>query len=258
MSDAFFRRDGEAFVSTALTTGPWSPKAQHAGPPAALLARHFELAAPEMTIARMTFELLRPVPVDRLHITGSELRPGRRVRLLGASLWCGDTEVVRATALCLRKTHIDFDPAPAIAPQPSVPLPDDCAPMQFPFFQTEVGYHTAMELRCGRGGIGQGYASAWLRMRYPLVEGEVTTPLQRVAIAADSGNGVSAGLDWSRYHFINPDLTVHIHRLPKGEWVGLHAHTIAQPEGVGIADDQLHDEAGPIGRAVQTLLVTEA
>ena len=67
-------------------------------------------------------------------------------------------------------------------------------------------------------------------------------------VAADSGNGVSATLDLERYIFINVDLTVHLHRLPQGEWVGLDAVTLPEPEGVGLADSVLHDERGPIGR----------
>ncbi len=83
------------------------------------------------------------------------------------------------------------------------------------------------------------------------------SPLQRVMVAADSGNGVSATLDLERYIFINVDLSVHLHRLPEGEWIGLDAVTLPEPEGVGLADSVLHDERGPIGRALQTLLVRE-
>jgi hypothetical protein len=78
-----------------------------------------------------------------------------------------------------------------------------------------------------------------------------------VLIAADSGNGVSAALDWKRYLFINVDLTVYLHRLPAGEWVCLDAITIPERSGIGFADSALHDERGPIGRAGQTLLVRE-
>jgi hypothetical protein len=94
-------------------------------------------------------------------------------------------------------------------------------------------------------------------MRQPLVAGEDPTPLQRVLVAADSGNGVSATLDWSRFVFINVDLTVHLQRMPAGEWVCLDAITIPEPTGIGIADTALYDERGPIGRAAQTLLVGE-
>jgi hypothetical protein len=258
MLKSFYRRVGDIYESSDLTIGPWSNEHQHAGPPAALLAREIEPLAGDMQVVRITYELMRPVPVASLRLESRELRPGRSVRLFGASLWAGETELVRATALCIRSKSIDYQPPAAIAPQEKIPKVQDSAPAEFPFFQSEVGYHTAMELRIGRGGIGQGFAAAWLRMRHPLVEGEVPSQLQRVAIAADSGNGVSSALDWQRYLFINPDLTIYIHRLPAGEWIGLDAHTTAEPTGVGIADDQLHDERGPIGRAVQSLFIDQA
>jgi hypothetical protein len=78
-----------------------------------------------------------------------------------------------------------------------------------------------------------------------------------VLVAADSGNGVSAALDWRRYLFINVDLSVHLHRLPAGDWVRLEAVTLPERNGVGLADSALHDERGPIGRALQTLLIAE-
>jgi hypothetical protein len=96
-----------------------------------------------------------------------------------------------------------------------------------------------------------------MRMRQPLVAGERPSPLQRVLTAADSGNGVSATLDWRRYLFINVDLSVHLERMPSGEWLCLDAVTLPQPSGIGVADTLLLDEGGRIGRALQTLLVAE-
>jgi len=115
-----------------------------------------------------------------------------------------------------------------------------------------------MEYRFVTGDfIDVGPATVWMRMRHPLVPGEEPTPLQRVLIAADSGNGVSATLDYHRYLFVNVDLTVQLHRLPAGEWVGLDAVTIPEHSGVGVSDTRLCDERGRIGRALQTLLVAE-
>ena len=94
-------------------------------------------------------------------------------------------------------------------------------------------------------------------MRQPLVEGEEPSPLQRLLAVADSGNGVSSTLDHAGYIFINVDLSVHLYRLPVGEWVGLEAITLPEPNGIGLADSALHDERGPIGRALQTLLVRQ-
>jgi hypothetical protein len=102
-----------------------------------------------------------------------------------------------------------------------------------------------------------GPALVWMRMRHPLVAGEEPSPLQRVLVAADSGNGVSATLDWNRYLFINVDLTVHLHRPLEGEWVCLDAITIPEPSGIGVADTALYDGRGPIGRAMQTLLLDD-
>jgi len=253
--DAFFVPDGDRFVATAHTRGPWSEDHQHAGPPAALIARAFEALAGELWIARMTFELLRPIPIGALGLETTELRPGKRVRQFGASLLDGDTEVVRATALCIRQADLDLEPPADVPPEPAMPAPHTCDATVFPFFAAAVGYHTSMELRIGAGGVGHGHAQAWLRMRHPLVPGEAPSPLQRLAIAADSGNGVSAALDHERFVFINPDLTVYVHRLPVGEWVGLRARTLAEPNGVGLADDRLYDERGPVARACQSLLI---
>jgi hypothetical protein len=128
------------------------------------------------------------------------------------------------------------------------------------FFPTgqEAGYHTAMECRFVEGGfLEPGPAVVWLRMRQPLVAGEEPTPLQRTLVTADVGNGVSASLDYRRYLFINVDLTVHLERMPEGEWVCVDAVTLPQANGVGTAESVLSDGRGRIGRALQTLLVAE-
>jgi hypothetical protein len=111
-----------------------------------------------------------------------------------------------------------------------------------------------MEYRFVSGAfLEPGPATVWMRMRVPLVEGEEPTPLQRVLVAADSGNGVSAALDWRQYLFINTDLSVHLLRPPAGEWVCLDA--VTHVDGLGLSDTALWDEGGRIGRAAQTLLV---
>ncbi len=81
------------------------------------------------------------------------------------------------------------------------------------------------------------------------------TGVARVLVAADCGNGVSATLDFRRYLFINPDLSVHLHRHPVGEWVCLDAETAVEPTGCGLAVSTLSDEHGPIGRGLQSLFV---
>ena len=111
--------------------------------------------------------------------------------------------------------------APSGFPEPP-PGPEQAKPGSFPDIGFDVGYHTAMEYRFVRGGFTElGPATVWMRMGLPLLPGEEPTPLQRVLIAADSGNGVSVALDWTSYLFINVDLSVHLNRMPEGEWVCL-------------------------------------
>jgi hypothetical protein len=255
---AFYVPDGETLVATELTRGPWDPAAQHAGPPAALLARAVERCEPRegARVARITLEILGPVPIAPLRATARVARPGRSVELLEGSLSGPDGEVMRATAWRLRTGRVELEPEPPADPPP--PGPEAGSVEDF-FPVTEgAGYHTAMELRFVEGAfLEPGPALVWMRQRVPLVAGEETSPLERVLVAADAGNGVSAALDWRRYLFINTDLSVHLKRLPEGEWMALDAVTYPEPDGVGLADTVLWDERGRLGRAAQTLVVRE-
>jgi hypothetical protein len=274
VTDAFFRAEGDLYVPTELTRGPWDPDSQHAGPPAGLIGREVERisADGDRHVARITFEILRAVPIAPLRVEARVVRPGRSVELIEATLKDDEGEVIRAHAWRLRTERVEIPPglASADGPGPIGSSPSTLRPGFAPptheqadpgtFFDTgrETGYHTAMDYRFVRGDFTElGPAVVWMRMRQPLIAGEEPSPLQRVLVAADSGNGVSATLDWARYLFINVELTVHVHRMPAGEWVCLDAITIPEPNGIGIADTALYDERGPVGRAVQALLVGE-
>jgi hypothetical protein len=258
--DAFYEIDGDRYVATESTRGPWDPGAQHAGPPAALLARELELLpdAGEFQIGRVTCEILRSVPIAPVRVSARVVRPGRRVQLLEAELTdAGGEPLVRASAWRIRTAPVEIPPA-ALDPAEPPPGPEQGAEVEFFPTGQELGYHTAMECRFVRGAfVEPGPALVWLRMRQPLVAGEQPSPLQRVMVTADVGNGVSAALDYRRYLFINVDLTVHLERMPAGEWVCVDAVTLPQPNGVGTAESVLSDERGRIGRALQTLLVAE-
>jgi hypothetical protein len=114
---------------------------------------------------------------------------------------------------------------------------------------------SAMEMRWLSDSESPGPAQVWMRLRHPLVPGEALTPLARLTATADFGNGVSAELPFERFLFINADLTIHLHRSPHGEWIGLDAHTLLRGHGMGLAESVLHDVHGPVGRAFQTLVV---
>src|SRR4051794_33991543 len=111
MAESFFvERDG-LFEPSELTRGPWDPAAQHAGPPAALLGRALERCegAEGTQIGRVTFEILRPVPLEPLDVSAEIVRPGRSVQLLEATLRSGGHELVRARAWSLRTGELELD-----------------------------------------------------------------------------------------------------------------------------------------------------
>jgi hypothetical protein len=254
---AFYVRDGDAFQATELTRGPWDERSQHAGPPCALLGRALDgVGKLDGQLARITYEILRPVPIARLETRAEIIRPGRSVEMVEGALSHEGEDVIRARAWRIRTTDLKLDGGPP-EPEP-VPGPEQADRKAFFPVPWDVGYHTAMDVRFVEGAFTEpGPARAWMRMAVPLIEGEEPAPRDRVLVAADSGNGVSAPLDYHRWIFINTDLTVNLRRLPEGEWVCLDSVTYADRHGIGMSDTALHDRQGMIGRATQALLIAE-
>jgi hypothetical protein len=256
---ALFGREDGGYRPTRLSGSPWSPDALHGGPPAALLAREIERyeEGDRFRVARVTVELLRPVPFERLEISTCLRRPGRNVQLVEATLRSPEREVARATGLRIRRKTLalpqDLD---GEGPPPSGPEKGHRLQMRSGTFHP--GFHSeGVEHRFIRGSFHTpGPAVDWIRVKFPLIEGEGLSPLCRACAVADFGNGIS-GLLAGTHTYINPDLTVYLHRYPEGEWICLDAVTRIHPDGIGLAESLLSDERGPIGRSLQSLIVSE-
>jgi len=258
MADAFYLPLGDGrWRATVHTTGPWDARFQHGGPPSALLARAIEQCHPrdDMLVARMTVDILGAIPVGELKLRSRMLRPGRSVEMVEAALSAGGREVARAQAWRVLRTTQQIAPQ-QIRARPVPPLPADSTVSVADGWVD--GYLSAVEWRFTAGTFAEpGPATAWTRLRHPIVPDEPPSPLQRVLAVADSGNGISSELDLNHWHFINPELTVHLHREAVGEWVCVEAQTTISPGGVGLATSVLSDPEGPIGVGAQSLLVAE-
>ena len=223
------------------------------------MCRAIEQAAHEhglTHIARITANLLRPVPIGDLVVEVTADYVGRNAAHFSAQLRAGDKDVARFTALAQRESPIELPDGLAGHPLPMAPLaPDESPPAQFPFAGRAVGYADLVETRIAHGRFWNGPCAVWFRMRHPLLEGEAPSPYQRLAVVADSGNGVSAVLDYEHYTFVNFDLSIHLLRRPVGEWILLDARTALGTEGGGLAESALYDARGFIGRAAQSLAV---
>lgn len=254
----FYVPDGDAgFLSTHSTAGPWGPRSQHGGPPAALLTRAIELlerpAAADRVVGRVTMELLGPVPVGPLSVQSSVVRPGRSVELCEATAY--DEQSGRA---CARATAWLF-PATGDGPrQDDEPLPHtpaDGVPKDPPP-SWSGGYLDAVDWRWVVGAVTEpGPGVVWMRPRVALVEGEAMSPVQRLMACVDSASGVSAALDPASWAFLNTELTVHVLRPPVGEWLCLRAVTTLSTGSVGLAASDVYDERGLVARSAQALLV---
>lgn len=257
--DAVFHVEGDVAVPTELARGPWSPHAQHGGAPSALLAGVLEKvdAGPPAFTVRLTIDLMRPVPLTPLRIETRVVRPGKKLQIVDASLFDGDVEVVRASALRLRTLDTELDVPWNVPDVPKLPPPG--TPSPFPQMAGgQLGYWNAIEMSSVVGELFvPGPAAVWFRLRVPVVAGEEPSPLQRVAAVADFGNGVGSGIDRGRLTFINADVSITLHRLPVGEWVALDGVMFPERSGIGVAESVLHDQRGRIGRGVQTVILEE-
>jgi hypothetical protein len=251
--------DRDRFVPTQYTAGPWSSDLQHAGPPSALLSRAIDGASevePGVT-ARITMDILRPVPIAPLKVAVRTLRPGRRIEQLEAvlRLAADDTELMRATAWRVLTSDLDV---PLEGENPPPAPPSESEPVTLPWWDEEIAYHAALEWRLASGSVEKpGPACVWTRLKVPLVHGEPTTPFQHLLVMADAASGVSWVLDWKDYTFPNVDFSVHMQRPVKGVWLAMDAVTRPGDEGFGQTIAILHDTTGRVGHSTQTLVIAE-
>lgn len=236
--------------------GPWSPDALHGGPVAALLAGEAEATlGPSTPVSRLTIDLERPVPLDDLRIGARIVRPGRKVQVAEIELHAPDgTRLARATALGVRRTEVPL-PDGVLGPVDGVGAPSDAAAPPIAWRPDDLHYFHLDAVEWGAQSWDGPVITAWVRLAVPVLAGRPVSPLQRAAAASDFMNGISSQLPFGEWVFINPDLTVTVHRAAEGEWIGVRAVTRLDPLGVGSAEADLFDARGRIGHAVQNLLV---
>ncbi|MBN9007010.1 MAG: thioesterase family protein [Rhizobiales bacterium] len=253
--NAIFRIDGSTVKTSPDAAGPWSPIMQHGSAPAALVtwaAENIPTAVP-MQVARVTIDLMRPVPVAPLTFETNVLREGRKIQLCEVKLLAGGTLVVRATVLKIRSARQALPSGIADLPV-TLPGPDDSRAIEAKFSSSP--FTSAVAMRAARGDFGvPGPGAIWYRVIRPMVEGASVSQAVRAVVAADFCNGTSAALDFREWTFLNADLTVSMAREPVGEWILLDAESTIGPDGAGLAMARLADEKGYFGRAVQSLVI---
>lgn len=261
--EAFYRQlDDATFDSLPATAGPWTPHAQHAGPPAALLARAMERHDPQpgTRLADVRLDILGPIPVAPLAIDVRVLRGGRSMQLLEASAGVAGRPVAVARAWRIVRAPEDFPRLQGRRTGGPDPVPEGAGDgrLEIPGMHLD-GYVSAIEWRTVEGGVGTGgTAVAWGRQLIPLLPDEEPTPWERALVLADSGGGITMTLDPRRHTYINCDLHVALDRDPEGEWVRLSSQALATPGHGGTVHTTLSDRLGDLGTGVQTMVAMDA
>jgi hypothetical protein len=254
--DAFYLRSApDIVVPTKATVGPWDPKLQHGGPPAALLGDAIERASSSdasMRVASFSMDFLGPVPLEPMTIATEVVRGGKKIELVTATASIGGRAALRVNAW---RIAVEDGRTPEKNVEPAPPLPP---PVETPLFRgvPRFGYGESLEWRFVEGAFTElGPATVWSRLRVVVVRGELVTPLARALSMVDSANGISLELEVTKFLAVPVNLTVSLSRWPEGEWVGMNARTRIAREGVGTTHARLFDRRGTIGEAMQTLFV---
>lgn len=253
----FFKQLNETtFESTQKTAGPWSPELQHASPPTALLSRcieHFQPRA-DLRLARVSFEILRPIPVAELEVQVSMVKAGRRSELLEGTLLHDGQPLVLARAQRLAASPENTPVHTANTPE-APPIPESSAFTAWPGAHLD-GYLSAIEWREAEGSFSQmGSATAWAKAKVDLLADEETSPWCKAMLIVDSVSGIGMTVNPAEFQIINTDVSMYLHRDPVGDWICLSGGITSSPHGSGIAEGNIWDEQGPIGRVLQTMFI---
>ena len=183
-----------------------------------------------MRLSRITVEMFRGVPMTRLRIETRVLRAGRRIQSVEANLFDEETQVARATGLRIR-----IDPSMSIVESTENPdsamgvPPEKTPPMRvIRGFSEPPGFIKAVDLvRDDTFETGQA-ANLWVRLRCRLIAGEDIAPIEQLATIADFASGTGNAMDYMKYTSINPDLTLHVNREPRSDWIGIRGNHTAR------------------------------
>ena len=253
--DAFYHRlDDHDFQPTEAAVGPWGPALLHGGPPIALRAHAMRgFGASALPMVRLSVEFLGPVPLAPCRIAVRQLRAGKRIELLEATLSAGGRDALLARAW---RAQREPDCVPMVPDTFALPaLPEASATRFFPGL-SHFPYAQAIEWRFVHGAFDAlGPATLWARPRIALLHGEASHALDRLLIVLDSANGVSAELPLRDWSFVPIDLQLSLHREPAGEWIGIDAHSVIDASGIGTARTLAFDASGSCGRSLHTLFV---
>ncbi|MEU3019926.1 thioesterase family protein [Nocardiopsis sp. NPDC007018] len=251
--NAYFVRAGtDRYLPTEHVSGAWNTAEQHFSPLGGLVTHVIEAHSEErgLLLSWISFDILGRLPMTECRTEVEVLRPGRTIELVEARVYAGERALVRARAWLLMPGDTRAVAGGATEPLPS---PEGLATRTMGDLWPG-GYIASLDVR-PVGAPERGRGTAWLTTDVALVEGERAGPVASYLALVDTANGVAVRQSPTEWMFPNVDLTVHLHRRPRGPWVGLDTRVVFGPTGLGLTSTVLHDRLGEVGTAEQCLTV---
>ncbi|NVO57144.1 thioesterase family protein [Rhodobacteraceae bacterium B1Z28] len=256
-AQAYFHLSADGtFVGNDPVRGPWSADHCHAGPVTGLIARAAETEiGPDKMMTRLTVDLLRPLPLAGLRVAAETTRHTKTLATTRVTVHDLD-DTLCATATTMHLVRKDLGDVPNVV-TPSAGF-DNVVEGPFPIRQMRhdlPGFAHFVDVAYPKdGNQGPGPKTIWMRAPQ-LLDGEQQSPIQSLCPLADCGNGISWNVPPTEMGFMNTDLSVHIHREPVSDWLASESVSHWQPSGIGMSQSVLYDRQGPIGTALQTLVL---
>jgi hypothetical protein len=255
---AFFVPDGSAFVPTDASTGPWGAGLLHGGPIAALCTTLLERNSdPAFRSVRLTAEYLRPPTQAPLVPSIREVRSGRRAHVSEVELSTDGKLVARASLLRMQPVDVSVPDSMRAGSTSSSDMLDDYPPPRIPSGRTNaqiVGL--GVEMRAKGANRLPGTGAVWMRLIIPVLPDQPISPMARVAVCGDFGNGLSgpASESWPPpVMFMNADLDVRLLRDTDEEWIRIDAESMWNEDGIGVTRTEMQDAGGTLAFAQQSL-----
>lgn len=259
---AVLSEDGARVVPTVLAQGPWDPGFQFGGAAAAVMA-YAVLRTPTLVpqrICRLTYDLLRPVPLAPLHVRSRIYREGKKIQIVEVTLTHDGTEVVKCTALRVRTASLGAYAAATGAPAGPPPAGDTGTLRDWWKFGEPPGqaYGVQIHFPFGQRDDGRLFNEpAWLRQSKPIIAGQDNDPMLTLAFAADFANGVGHPRDVN-VRGPNTDITINIVREPVTDWLRIHGTGWTSPDGIGQSTVDYSDELGHVATVTATRILERA
>lgn len=239
-------RAGDKWHPTAHAMGPFG--GLHGGVVSGLLTSELEAMGLDKGWGQpmsATAYLVRPAPLEAFETQTEIVREGARLTVVENSLIAGGKLRSKVSMAFLNDV-----PVPGMEPHPDAPSdPNALTGWDFsPVFNTKT-YLSAVEARDDKAA-----RMVWVRPKQPLTA--ASTPFAQTIAIADYATLFVTYLDGERPKaggWPNADISLHLSRLPEGEWIGVRPRSSWHPNGTGFTEAEIFDARGWIGRSGQSV-----